>query len=448
MTDNITSREIVLDMLIEIIEKNKFSHTVVNHTLKKHQNLEKQERAFINRLTMGTVKSYITLDYIIDQFASLPVFKMKPLIRNLLRLSVYQIFYMDQVPISAVCNEAVKLAKKRGFTQLSGFVNGVLRNIARNKDIIRFPDRESRPINYLEITYSTPKWLVKELLNQYPFDVVEKILSASLKEKETSIRCNQLKTTPLELKEELSSQGLIVRASEYLDYAFIISNFDYLDNLEAFNEGKFTVQDVSSMLVGEVAGIEADDFVVDVCAAPGGKSLHAAEKAGKVSARDLTEYKINLIENNIKRMAIGNIETKCWDATELDESLINQADIVIADLPCSGLGIIGKKADIKYKISKKQLEELAELQRRILNVVMQYVKVGGVLLYSTCTINQRENLDNRDWILEQGNFTAEDIDPYLPKQLQSNETKSGYLQLLQGVHNTDGFFISKFRRIK
>lgn len=448
MTDNMTSREIVLDMLVEIIEKNKFSHTVMNHTLKVHQNLEKQDRAFINRLTIGTIKSYITLDYIIDQFASLPVFKMKPLIRNLLRLSVYQIFYMDQVPVSAVCNEAVKLAKKRGFNQLSGFVNGVVRNIARNKDIIRYPDKEYKPLDYLEVTYSTPKWLVKELLSQYPFDTVEKILSASLKEKETTIRCNQLKITPLELKQELSSQGMMVKASEYLDYAFIISNFDYLDNIEAFNEGKFTVQDVSSMLVGEVTGLKGNDFVVDVCAAPGGKSLHAAEKAGKISARDLTDYKINLIENNIKRMGIKNIETKCWDATELDESLIEQADVVIADLPCSGLGIIGKKPDIKYKITKKQLEELSELQKRILSVVMQYVKVGGVLVYSTCTINHRENLDNRDWILEQGNFAAEDLDSYLPKQLQSNETKSGYLQLLQGVHNTDGFFISKFRRIK
>ncbi len=398
MTDNINAREIVLDMLLEVIEGDKYSHTILNQTLKKYQHLEKQERAFISRLCNGTVKRHLTLDYIIDQFASLSVQKMKPLIRNLLRMSVYQIMYMDQVPVSAVCNEAVNLAKKRGFTKLSGFVNGVLRNIARNISSIKYPDKQKNPIAYLEVTYSFPKWLVTEFLEQYEFDTVEAMLIASLKEKETTIRCNKNKVSPEELKKLLEKEGVTVEDSNYLDYAFKIKDYDYLEKLETFQKGYFTIQDVSSMLVCEAAGINANDFVVDVCAAPGGKALHAAEKAKKVSARDLTEYKIRLIEENINRLGFTNVETRVWDATKQDNEVIHKADVVIADLPCSGLGVIGKKSDIKYKLTQNQHKELVELQRTILTVDQNYVKEDGVLLYSTCTVNREENKENREWM--------------------------------------------------
>lgn len=446
MTDHVNGREVVLDMLLEVLEGDKYSHTVLNQHLKKHQLLEKQERAFITRLFTDTVKRYLTLDYIIEQFSTLPVRKMKPLIRNLLRMSIYQIMYMDQIPESAVCNEAVKLAKKRGFSKLSGFVNGILRNIIREKDGLTFPDRSKNEVEYLKIMYSTPEWLVKQLLEQYDDATAEAVLKASLRERETSIRCNRAKVSPDQLKENLIEEGVIVERSEYLDYAYVIHNYDYLDKLQSFRQGEFTVQDVSSMLVCEVAEIKESDFVIDVCSAPGGKSLQAAEKARRVSARDLTEYKINLINENCNRMGFTNVETLVWDATVTDESMINSADVVIADLPCSGLGVIGKKSDIKYRMSHEQQKELVELQRKILSAVQQYVKKGGVLVYSTCTINKDENEENRNWFLENYDFETESIDPYLPKQLQGETTQKGYLQLLQGVHNSDGFFIAKFRR--
>jgi 16S rRNA (cytosine967-C5)-methyltransferase len=448
VTDTINAREIVLDMLLEVIEEDKYSHTVLNQTLKKHQHLEKQERAFISHLFTGTVKRYLTVDYIINQFASLSVQKMKPLIRNLLRMSVYQIMYMNQVPVSAVCNEAVNLAKKRGFTKLSGFVNGVLRNIARNTETIKYPDKGKDATSYLEVLYSYPKWLVTELLAQYEFDIVEMMLIASLKEKETTIRCNKNLISPLELKKLLESEGVTVEDSEYLDYAFKIKDYDYLDKLKSFQQGYFTIQDVSSMLVCEAAGIGNDDFIVDVCAAPGGKALHAAETAKKVSARDLTEYKIKLIEENIIRLGFTNVETKVWDATKLDDELLQCADVVIADLPCSGLGVIGKKSDIKYKLTQNQHKDLVALQRIILNIAQNYVKEGGILVYSTCTVNRDENQGNRDWFLENYDFVAENLDPYLPVLLQNETSKDGYLQLLQGIHNTDGFFLSRFRKKK
>jgi 16S rRNA (cytosine967-C5)-methyltransferase len=446
VTNQTDTREIVLDMLLEVLEGDKYSHTVLNQTLKKYQQLEKQERAFIARIFQGTVKRCLTLDYIIDQHASLPVRKMKPLIRNLLRMSVYQLMYMDQVPVSAVCNEAVKLAKKRSFTKLSGFVNAILRGIARaGKDIV-FPDPNSSPVDYLMVVSSTPKWLVEELLSQYPYSTVETMLTASLNEKETTIRCNKTKLTPEELKRKLVQEGVTVEASEYLDYAFKIRDYDYLDKLEAFRDGLFAIQDVSSMLVNEAADIHPDDYVIDVCSAPGGKALHAAEKAGKVSARDLTEYKTKLIMDNIKRLGNTNVEVKVWDATVLDQDSMEAADVVIADLPCSGLGVLGKKSDIKYKLTQNQHKELIELQRIILDKVSKYVKKGGILIFSTCTVYQGENMGNRSWFLENYDFQAESLDQYLPKTLCSQTTKDGYLQLIQGIHNTDGFFIARFRK--
>jgi 16S rRNA (cytosine967-C5)-methyltransferase len=371
---------------------------------------------------------------------------MKPLIRNLLRLSAYQIMYMDQIPVSAVCNEAVKLAKKRGFAKLSGFINAVLRSIVRTNAEFTLPDKEKEPAYYLEIAYSVPSWLMKELLEQYPYDSVERMLSASLTEKKTSIRCNLKKASPNQLKKQLQEEGVVVEDSGYLDYAFYIKDYDYLDKLKAFREGWFTVQDVSSQLVCQVADIKENDFVVDVCAAPGGKSLHAAEKAKTVSARDLTEYKIHFIEENRNRLGLTNVEPLVWDATVFDPSIEQKADIVIADLPCSGLGVLGKKADIKYKLTQKQQKELVELQRKMLATVKDYVKSGGILIFSTCTVNKEENINNRDWFLQNFDFVAESLNPYLPKELQDENTSKGYLQLLQGVHETDGFFLSRMRR--
>ncbi len=446
MTDPWNTREIVLDMLLEVIEGGKFSHTVLNQYLRKHQALSKQDRAFISYIFTGTVKSYLTLDYVINSYASLPVKKMKPFIRNLLRMSVYQLMYMEQVPVSAVCNEAVKLAKKRSFTKLSGFVNGILRTIARNKEAIVYPDPVTSPTDFLEIAYSTPKWLVEELLKTYSYTEVESMLAATLKEKETTIRCNTRRATPEELRALLLQEGVSVTESDYLPYAFVIRDYDFLEKLDTFHKGYFTVQDVSSMLVCEVAGVNKEDFVIDVCAAPGGKALHAAQTAGKVLARDLTEYKIKLIEENISRMGFTNVTAQVWDATVPDESLAGQADVVIADLPCSGLGVFGKKADLKYKLTQSQHKELVELQRVILDKAEKYVKPGGVLIYSTCTVLRGENEGNRNWFLQNYSYMPESLDPRLPEVLHSQTTKEGYLQLLQGVHNTDGFFIAKFRK--
>lgn len=448
-TSDINAREIALGIILEIAEKNSFSHQVLGRTLSQYQNMEKQDRAFITRLCDGTVERLITIDYIINQYSSVKVNKMKPVIRNLLRMSVYQLKYMNQVPDSAVCNEAVKLAKKKGFQNLSGFVNGVLRNIVRNPEKVTFPNESKEPIKYLSINYSIPESLIAYLINQYDYKTVKIMLESALDDKKTTIRCNLNKITPDKLKESLTNLAITVEEGAYLPYAFKISNYNYLEQLEPFNQGQFLVQDESSMLVGAVSGVKSGDYVIDVCAAPGGKSLHVAEllqTSGHVDSRDVSEKKVALIDDNIKRMQLTNISAKVQDALTLDEGSIGRADIVIADLPCSGLGIIGKKPDIKYNMTKEKMKDLVQLQRNILDVVQQYVKEDGLLLYSTCTVNKEENIENVRWFTNKYNFKLESMNEYLPEILKSETTKEGYLQLIPGIHNSDGFFIARLRK--
>ena len=235
---------------------------------------------------------------------------------------------------------------------------------------------------------------------------------------------------------------------EGLPYALKITGYDYLLACESFQRGEFFVQDISSMLAGELASPAPHDRIIDVCAAPGGKSMNVALKLtdGSVEARDLTPLKTQLIRENIARLGLDNISVKEWDARVSDTASKESADIVLADLPCSGLGIIGRKPDIKYYASKEKEEELVRIQRAILANAASYVKPGGTLLYSTCTVNRKENSENAAWFLEQFPFEAVSLDELLPDELKSGETAKGQLQLIPGVHKTDGFFLAKFRK--
>lgn len=442
-------RELSLEVLLKVLEDGEYSSAVIGQMLTVYQYLEKQERAFFTRLCEGTIERALELDYILNQFSKVKVKKMKPVIRNILRMGVYQLKYMEQVPDSAACNEAVKLAQRKGFHNLKGFVNGVLRNVGRNLNKISYPSKEGQPILHLSICYSMPEWIVTRWITQYGLEQTEAMLKASFSERPTTIRCNCEKISIEELKKTLTKEQVTVEDGVYVASALRISDYNYLQKLDSFQSGLFTVQDESSMLVTLAAGIKEGDQVVDVCAAPGGKSLHAAELlhgTGNVSARDLTEVKISKIQENKQRLGVKNLDVKVWDATVKDESVEAGADVVIADLPCSGLGVIGKKNDIKYKVSPERIEELATLQRQILQVISLYVKTGGTLIYSTCTVNQTENEENMHWIENELGFTLESLDPYIPQKLHSDTTKQGYLQLIPGVHKTDGFFLARFRK--
>ena len=358
---------------------------------------------------------------------------------------------MDSVPHAAACNEAVKLATKKGFGSLKGFVNGVLRSIERNLETITYPDEEDA-IEYLHIKYSMPKWILNQWLSKYDKTTVERMLQDFQKEKPTTIRCNFERMTKEALVSELESEGVRVEEHPYLPYALEISGYDYLADLSAFSRGAFHVQDISSMLVSHLADPKEGDFCIDVCAAPGGKALHMAERlrgTGYVEARDLTDYKVNLIRENIVRSGMINIEAVRFDATVLDEHSIEKADIVIADLPCSGLGVLGKKTDLKYKMTEKTQEELVDLQRKMLDTVKDYVKPGGTLIYSTCTIHEGENMGNVEWFLKENpHFVLCPIEELLCEELRGSIQQEGCIQFLPGVHDSDGFFIAKLKRIK
>ena len=432
MPKSVNEREIILDTLLQITRDGEYSHIVLRSVLDKYQYLEKKKRAFITRVVDGTLERMIEIDYIINQFSKTPVHKMKPVIRTIIRSAVYQLKYMDTVPNSAVCNEAVKLATKRGFSTLRAFVNGVLRNIERGIDKIVYP-RESDTIPYLTVRYSMPEWIVKQWLEVYSKDMVEGMLANFLENKPLSVRVNTNKIDIEQLIQRLQGQGIEVARHEEIPYALWLTRFDSLSRIPEFAEGFFYVQDVSSMQVARVAQAKPGDYVIDVCAAPGGKALHIAEElqgSGHVEARDLTEYKIALIQENIQKSGLNNIEAVRQDATILDSASKEKADIVIADLPCSGLGVLRKKSDLKYKINKEMQNDLVILQRKILSSISEYVKHGGKLIYSTCTIHTKENEENAQWFATH----------YPEYELKSEEQK------LPGKDSGDGFYIAVFER--
>ena len=433
MTSGINTREMIMEILLQIDEEGEHSHIAIRNALSKYQFLPKQERAFITRVCEGTLEYRILIDYIIDSFSKIPVDKMKPPIREILRSAVYQLKFMDRVPDSAVCNEAVKLAQKKGFYNLKPFVNGVLRTVARQMDELEYPPREENLVRYLSVRYSMPEELVERWLADYGEETTEKMLADFLEEKPVTVRCRTYLNSVDKICESLKNQGVKVEQAPYLPYAKRISGYNHILALDAFIQGKMVVQDVSSMLVAEIANPQKGDYVIDMCAAPGGKSINAAISVGadgKVYSRDVSDYKAGLIEENVSRLGLDNIEVQVKDALVMDEPMKEKADVVIADLPCSGLGVMGRKPDIRYNITEDKLVSLKELQQSILSVVQAYVKQGGIMMYSTCTINSEENEANADWLCEKYGFK-----------------KIEYRQILPGKNGgTDGFFVAKLRR--
>lgn len=443
-------------MLLEVTSKQVFSHIIIKDVLDKYDYLEVQEKRFIKRLFEGTIERMIELDYIIAQYAKVKGNKMKPAIRNILRMSIYQLLYMDSVPDSAVCNEAVKLVKKKKYHQLGGFVNGVLRTISRERSEIVYPDKEKEPVKWLSIQYSMPEWILEKWIPVYGIEAVANMVESMLQEQPITVRIDETcsKEEVAAVLEEWNRRGVVYTQHSYLPYAYQLQRVDGIASYEGFQQGWYTVQDISSMLVAEVAHVAADDCVLDVCAAPGGKTLHIATKLkalnghGTVEARDVSQIKCDYIEENRCRLQLTNVTTRVADARVYEKQLKETVDLVIADVPCSGLGVMGKKRDIKYHMNPAQIAEIVQLQRQIMSVVKEYVKVGGTLLYSTCTINPEENEEMVAWLVSEGGFELEAIDSYLPECLHSDTTQLGYLQLVPSVQESDGFFLARLRRIE
>ncbi|MBR4358833.1 MAG: 16S rRNA (cytosine(967)-C(5))-methyltransferase RsmB [Butyrivibrio sp.] len=465
-------REIVLNILMEYDKDGGRKTTLLKDALEKYDYLETRDKAFIKRVVEGCLERNIQIDYVIDSFSKTEVKKMQPLIRSLIRMGTYQIMFMDNIPDSAACNEAVKLAQKHKFARLKGFVNGVLRNISRNKENISYPDKnENGGVDYLSVVYSQPSWLCKMWLTEYGFERTEGMLKFFLEPRPTVIRCTAgkadtdnglsdteaAKAAALKLKKELEEAGVVVKENPILPYALELEKTDNIRYLPGYAEGKFAVQDVSSMLLTEIADPLKGHTVIDVCAAPGGKSMHAAQKVGadgKVFSRDVSTAKKELIAENAARLGLDNITIEVVDAKIHDDNMKRNADYLYLDVPCSGLGIIGRKSDIKQNIKKAKLDELTKLQWDIVKACWDYVKVGGTLMYSTCTVNKAENEQMVKRICAELPFEPVDITDVLPKYITENDkynikdtAKKGYIQLLPGEFGTDGFFIAKLKRV-
>ncbi len=456
---DINQRMIVLEMLLT---ENAYSHVIVRDVLNKYNYLPQQEKSFIKRLYEGTLERQIELDYVIDQYSNIKTNKMKKPIRAIMRMSVYQILYMDAVPDAAACNEAVKLAQKKGFATLKGFVNGVLRNIARNKGDIVYTS--------LSVKYSMPEWIVDLWMEQLGIEMTETVLAGLIKEHRVTVRFREMpeitgidmETAVIVVQKALTAQGGAMERHSCLPCAYKVSGTDDLTRLPYYEDGAFVVQDVSSMLAIMAVGIE--DYVnriglkggqkavrvLDICAAPGGKSMLVADLLEKcdvnyaVISRDVSANKVGLMQENFDRCGLKNTSAEVGDALQRDGTLVGTADIVIADVPCSGLGVIGKKRDIKYNISPESIKEIISLQKQILAMAVSYLKPGGRLLFCTCTINQDENEKQFAWLRDEMKLTPMSLDDTLPECFHTDTTREGYLQLLPGVHDSDGFFISVF----
>lgn len=445
--DNVNSRRIALNILVDIEENEAFSNITINKFLKKNE-VSSLDRRFISQLVYGVLENKQYLDYIIKGFSKTKINKIQTEILIILRLGIYQIAFLEKVPNSAAVNESVKLAKKINF-RLSGFVNGILRSFLRGQDDIKLPNYNDKPIQYLSIKYSHPEWLVNKWVNDYGIDFTKELLEANNKVANLTIRTNTLKINRDALISELAKEGVQCSKGDIVPESIVIKSMkDGLENIRAFNNGLFQVQDESSMLVSHVLNPSEGHFIVDVCSAPGGKSTHIAQlmnNKGKILSRDIHGHKLDLIKENCKRLGISIVETERFDGLKLDKRLINSADRVLVDAPCSGFGIIRRKPEIRYFKQPKDILELSKIQLKMLKTSSNYVKKGGVLVYSTCTIQDEENKNViKEFLRQNDNFILLDINKDLPKSVHSKEK---YLQLYPNTSNTDGFFICKMKKL-
>lgn len=440
-------RKAALKILLDIYENKAYANIALNRYFTNNQ-LEDIDRRFITQLVYGTVKAGDTLLWILRQYIKMPVSKVHPVIRTILRMGIYQLFYMDKVPASAACNESVKLAKKYGHVGTVKFVNAVLRSVARDRSKCDFTKAGGQTA-YIALQYCHPEWLVKLFMDEFGREQTIALCQFNNTEAPLSLRCNTLKNTVEQLQEHLLKKGVECERSRFCEEAVVCTHHPSLTAMEFLKEGRALVQDESSMLVAHVINPAPTDLVIDVCSAPGGKTTHIAAlmgNKGKVIANDIHAHKIKLIEENAARLGITNIEVNIEDARNIGKSYKNMADKVLADVPCSGLGVLRRKVDARWNKTEAEIEKLPQLQYEILESAAEAVKPGGILVYSTCTIIKRENSEVvNKFLAAHEEFKLEPLDDFLPSGLQG---RGSMLQLLPHVDNVDGFFIARMQKMK
>lgn len=435
-----SARALVLDMLMKM-EKSGYSNIVLDSKLDE-SGLSAQDKRFAARLFYGVLERSLTLDHVISSYSSKPTDKLSPEVFQVLRMAVFQLLYMDSVPDNAAVNEAVELIKQTKKAGVSGFVNAVLRSFIRDGKSVKCPKGKAEG---LSVKYSCPLWLTVQLLSEYDEKSVISLLEASVAEHETAIRVNTLKTDAAALIGRLASENIHAEVSPLSENCLISDNLGAIERCNAFSEGLFHVQDLSSQLCCMALAPEAGDVVLDVCAAPGGKTFTIAQLMGdngRIYAYDLHKKRADMVAEGAKRLGITCVSACQGNSKEYSED-IPEADRILCDVPCAGLGVIGKKPEIKYK-SKESLEGLPEIQYDILCCSARHLKKGGTLVYSTCSVSRAENDEViRRFLEEHDDFVGESFLEEL------GEPFGGSCVTLFPVHfGGDGFFIAKLRRIR
>ncbi|MBS3977781.1 MAG: 16S rRNA (cytosine(967)-C(5))-methyltransferase RsmB [Syntrophomonadaceae bacterium] len=447
------ARETALQILHEIDQGEAYANIALKRLLDARE-WTKLDRAFITELIYGVVRNQKTLDWVLEQQTRRPLAKTTAWVRNILRMAAYQILFMDKVPPPAATHQAVELAKKYGHAGIAGFVNGVLRQLIREREKLEYPDLVREPVRHISIKYSHPDWLVERWLKRYGTEGTIALCQVDNQPAPVTIRTNTLKTSRDGLIEVLAGEGVKAEPGCLTTESIRINGLDHIDGLPSFAAGLFLVQDEAAQLVSHVLNPKPEQFVLDACAAPGTKTTHLAQlmqNKGQILAWDIHPHKIALIEENCRRLGISIVTAKEGDARRLPHDLLGKVDAMLLDAPCSGTGVLRRRPDSRWRKTPETIFSLQKLQREIMSGALPLLKPGGVLVYSTCSIEAEENLENIRWALQ--HFPGLELDPlppFLPETIFRQEdldtAAKGYLQLLPHIHGTDGFFIARMQK--
>ncbi len=434
MTIDTNVRLLAFETIQDIINDKAYSNIIINEVLSNNE-LNRADKSLFTELVYGTLKRKYTLDYFLKPFVQT---KLKGWVRQLLWMSIYQYAYLDKIPEHAIIHEAVEIAKYKGGPHNGNVVNGILRNMMRSElpDFTEITDDKKR----IAIEYSLPKWLVDHWVTHFGLEKTEEIAQSFLDKVSTTVRVNLTRITIDEAIRRLTDDDYIVELDKEIDTCLHISGKPIIES-RLFKDGLVSIQDKSSMFVGEIMSLTEGDKVLDACSAPGGKACHIAEilnGTGHVDATDIHEHKIDLIDFNIKKLRLSNISAFEHDATEKYDKVY---DKILVDAPCSGLGVLRHKPEIKYEQSQHSIQSLVEIQLEILNNVKDSVKPGGTIIYSTCTIEQMEN-ENVIYTFLKANKDFE-FDAF-EHPITGEKVKT--MQVLPQDFNSDGFFITRIKR--
>jgi 16S rRNA (cytosine967-C5)-methyltransferase len=447
-------REIALDILIKVENNQGYINVLVNDILKKN-NIKKRDAAFIQEIVYGVVRNRIKIDWVISKFTSRKLKKIHLDIINIIRMGVYQILELSKIPEYAICNEGVQLAKKYSSKNIANFVNAILRNIIRRKEEIEWPDPQKNRAIYLSIIYSHPLWIIKRWLKIFGYEDTLKICKANNTIPPLTVRINNLKIDRFKLIKQLEAEGITVEKGQFAEEALYLKGLTNVSESAFFKDGLLQVQDESSMLVSHLLNPQSGEFVMDICSAPGGKTSHIAQlmhNTGIVISMDINEKKINNIFDNSQRLGISIVKPVKHDATKIQREYLNIADKVLVDAPCSCLGVLRRKPDIKLRVfNKKRLLKLSGLQKEILLTASKYVKKEGILVYSTCTTETEENeVVIMDFLKKNPNFMLDNLREFNKnRKLKVNLSKNKhFIKIYPGISNSrlDGFFMARLIR--